>query len=81
MARSSADAPGLGLLKEILAAQLSLGEKRPSPLSPERLEMLGSFGSYNEREPGLGYKLALKEASRRMEALFDGYFQADLELY
>ena len=38
------DAPGLGLLKEILAAQPSLEEKPPSPLSPEKLEMLRSLG-------------------------------------
>ena len=40
----TSDAPGLRLLKEILAAQPSQGEEQVSPLSLERLEMLRSLG-------------------------------------
>ncbi len=38
------EAPGLRLLKEILARQPNLGETPSSPLSPEKLEMLRSLG-------------------------------------
>jgi len=37
------DAPDLGLLQEILAAQSNQGEEQTSPLSQERLEMLRSL--------------------------------------